>query len=89
MRTIEIMVDPSEEIIRLYATRGRKHWYALIEQADGTYRMQGDGCMANYGNNVDRVDAVGDIESRIAMAKQIDLITYRPIETSSAIRVNY
>jgi len=84
MRTIDITLNPSDAVIRLYATRGRKHWYALIEHADGTYGMKGDDCDANYGNDVDRVDAIGDIESRIAMAARIGSIHYRPIETSCA-----
>ena len=85
MRQINVHLNDGDELIRLYATRGRRYWYALIERDNGTFRMVSENGACSYTQIVDRLGAIGDVESRIAMAKRLDDITYRPIEASSNI----
>ena len=79
-RLTDMQLETGEAIIGIWATRGRKHWLALIECSDGFFRMMGDGCRASYGAAVTRSDAIGDIESRIHVAKVIDRINYAPVK---------
>ena len=86
MRTIEIMLHGNdEELIRLYATRGRKHYVAVLEDANGRYRIaeRNAGCSLQRG--VTRIEALGHAQSVVDLARTVDGITMAPIETSSAI----
>lgn len=78
-RLTDLTLNTDDTIVAIWATRGRKYWFALIAGADGRHRMQGDGCGASYLASVTRSDAIGDIESRIHAAKVIDGINYAPV----------
>jgi hypothetical protein len=87
VRTIDIHLNDGDELIRLWATRGRRYWYALVESSDGTLRYvceNGGGTYQSGCKQCARKDAVGDIETRIWLARVTDDINYRPLETSAA-----
>ncbi len=83
MRQIDVNLDEGDELIRLWATRGRRYYFALIECEDNTFRLMmrlhGACC---YEKNVNRVEAIADVETRIHVAWLIDDIKYSPIEAS-------
>jgi len=85
MRKIEIKSQNDEEIIRLYATKGRKHFVAVLEDADENYRTVERNGVCVLQRGLSRIDAIMHAESIVAMLKRYDGINLVPIEASAGI----
>ena len=84
MRQIRIRLSEGESIVRLYATKGRRYYMALIEGERG-FRVAEYTGGSSFRSDANLYDVRSDVEGRIELARRIDGINYLPIETSCAI----
>jgi len=88
MRQIHVRLSDNEEIIRLWATGGRKYWYAVCESEDESglrYTLRFENGARILARGVSRTQALADAQTSVKLARQLDRRFYKPIETSSAI----
>jgi hypothetical protein len=83
-REITVRIGAGEEIRRLWATRGNRFWYAVVETENGGARWVAEDGGGNYGPDVTPQEAYEDVATRVHVAQQIDRINYKLRETSAA-----